>query len=346
MSLSERKLVQGFVPVTGQVLSWIYVGFQANDITEWHWYREEWEGPLGQWTKISCERDFLEITEDLLGVRIMARVRLRSGVFITGIAWPVMSSQEMRALMSEAFRNGAVEIVTETKELKKLRNSIRLERELLKADKNFQDLVARNEQLLLERKKENKAIQKEREKIWEAGSIEDKFSEVERKLNEIEKRDSDLKKFQKRLRELSDSLQAKEANLRQLAERLMERELVFKDELTREFEVEKSALKTLEKRLSQEQQAFLADHSLQKQLDLLRAQLEEAENMWDVLAKANNLKLKFTTSAKAEIIRLVSKEVESEKSRRRAEARNSHSVFDSVSMCGSCGNIINGCSCF
>jgi hypothetical protein len=345
MGMSDRKLEQGFVPVVGHVLSWIYVGFQAEDIAEWHWFQEEWEGPLGRWSKLPGESNFLELTEEMLSARIMARVRLRSGVYIAGVTWPVVSSQELEAFGFEEFRHRKQDLINQTKELKKVRDSIRIERDLLHADKSYQSLVDRNEQLLSDRKKENKAIREERQRIWEAGSVSEKLNEIHEMLSDIEKRESDLKMAETRLRANRDSLREKEETLNQLSERNRKRELDFRDELIRNFEEKKTALKDLEARLLSEQQAFLDNQDLQRRLHLLNAELEEAEIMWDVLAKANNLKLKLSTSAKAEIIRIVSNEVESQKAVSRAALRNNSSVFDSVFMCGSCGNIVNACAC-
>ena len=345
MGMIDRKLIQEFAPVAGHALSWKYVGFQAEDITEWHWFQEEWEGPLGKWSKVSCESSFLDLTEEMLGARIMARVRLRSGVYIGGVTWPVVSLQELEEFGFEAFRQRKQDLIDQTKELKKVRDSIRIERELLHADKSYQALVERNEQLLSDRKKENKAIREERQMIWEAGSVGEKLNEIRGMLRDVEKRESDLKLAEKRLRADRESLKEKEEALYQLSERGKRRELDFRDELIRNFEEKKTALKDLEARMLSEQQAFLADQDLQRRLHFLKSELEEAEILWDVLAKANNLKLKLSISAKAEIIRIVSNEVESQKAASRAGFRNNSSVFDSISMCGSCGNIINACAC-
>ncbi len=344
--MNDRKLEQGFIPVAGQSLSWIYLGFQEKDITEWHWFVEEWEGPLGRWSKIDCDSNFVKITEEMLGLRLMARVRLRSGVYVAGVTWPVVNSQDLDKFGFEAFRQREQELIEQTNELKKVREAIRAERELLHADKNYQDLVDRNQQLLSERKKENKAIRDERQRIWEAGSVSEKLSEIDSKLKDIEKRESDLRSAQMRLRADREDIWAREEALMQLSERNRKQELDFRDELIRNFEEKKSALRDLEERLLLEQQRFLADQDLQTRLNLLEDERKEAEALWDVLAKANNLKLKLSISAKAELIRIVSNEVERQKAATRAAVRNSYSVFDSVSMCGSCGNIINACACF
>lgn len=345
MVANDRKLEQALLPVAGQSISWKCVGFQADEIVEWHWFQEEWDGPQGTWAKIPCDDDFLELTDQMLGLRLMARVRLRSGAYVAGVTWPVIGVSELDAFRFEAIRQKRHDSIQETKDMKKVRNSIRLERELLQSTKSYQDLVKRNEELLSERRKENKAIRDERQKIWEANSVGEVLKEIQRKQAAIDKRESDLKSAESRLKAARLAHQAKEGNLKQLTEQNRKRELDFRDELLRNFEEKKSALKDLEARLLGEQQAFLADQDLQRRLQLVNAQLLEAETLWDVLAKANNLKLKLSTSAKAEIIRMISNEVESQKAASRAAVRSTHSVFDSVSMCGSCGNIINACGC-